>query len=64
MKRFLPIIVLVLAGLWLASSWVAPKPKPDDFDLRFEIGDMLRENKKIQPLDFLGLKTQKELRSP
>ena len=33
MKRFVPYLVLLVAALWLGSSWITPKPKPGDFDL-------------------------------
>ena len=33
MKRFFPSLVLVLAGLWVASSWLPPKPAAGDVDL-------------------------------
>lgn len=32
MKRLLPILLPVLAGLWLATSPVAPRPQAGDFD--------------------------------
>ncbi|MCX6868984.1 MAG: cytochrome c biogenesis protein CcsA, partial [Verrucomicrobia bacterium] len=34
MKRFIPYLVLVIAGLWIGASWIAPQPKPNDFDVR------------------------------
>ena len=51
MKRFLPYIVLVLAGLWLASSWVTPKPKPGDFDLRTFSRLPVLVGGRVKPLD-------------
>jgi ABC-type transport system involved in cytochrome c biogenesis permease subunit len=33
MKRFLPVVVLAVALLWVGSSWVPPKTARDDFDL-------------------------------
>jgi ABC-type transport system involved in cytochrome c biogenesis permease subunit len=51
MKRFLPYIVLVLAGLWLASSWVMPKPKPGEFDLRTFSRLPVLVGGRVKPLD-------------
>ena len=51
MKRFLPHIILVLAGLWLASSWVTPKPKPGDFDLRTFSRLPVLVGGRVKPLD-------------
>jgi ABC-type transport system involved in cytochrome c biogenesis permease subunit len=33
MKRLAPYIVLLIAAIWLGSSWRAPSPKPGEFDL-------------------------------
>jgi ABC-type transport system involved in cytochrome c biogenesis permease subunit len=33
MKRFFPALLFVFALLWVASSWLSPKPPPDDVDL-------------------------------
>jgi ABC-type transport system involved in cytochrome c biogenesis permease subunit len=33
MKRFFPSLVLVLAALWVASSWLSPRPAADEVDL-------------------------------
>ena len=51
MKRFLPIVVALLAVLWLASSWVPPKPKPDDFDTRGFSRIPVLAGGRIKPLD-------------
>jgi ABC-type transport system involved in cytochrome c biogenesis permease subunit len=34
MKRLIPFVILLVAGLWIGSAWFAPKPKVDDFDVR------------------------------
>ena len=33
MKRFLPLLIFVLALLWLASSWLPHKSAPNEVDL-------------------------------
>ena len=33
MKRFFPAVVLVLAALWLVTSWLPPRTAAGDFDL-------------------------------
>ncbi len=34
MKRSIPYFILLLSALWVGSSWISPKPKADDFDVR------------------------------
>ena len=51
MKRFLPLLILGLAILWLASSWVPPRKPSADFDLaRFGKTPVLVGGR-IKPLD-------------
>ncbi len=51
MKRFLPYLVVVLAVLWLASSWQPPKPKAGDFDVRTFSALPVLVGGRIKPLD-------------
>ncbi|MCX6875488.1 MAG: cytochrome c biogenesis protein CcsA [Verrucomicrobia bacterium] len=51
MNRFIPYLVLLVAALWLGSSWVSPKPKPGDFDLRSFNRLPVLVGGRIKPLD-------------
>jgi ABC-type transport system involved in cytochrome c biogenesis permease subunit len=51
MKRYLPYLILLLAGLWLGSSWIDPKPKPGDFDVRSFSRLPVLVGGRIKPLD-------------
>ncbi|MEI8037987.1 MAG: cytochrome c biogenesis protein CcsA [Verrucomicrobiota bacterium] len=51
MKRYLPYLIVVLAGLWLAGSWFDPKPKPGDFDVRSFSRLPVLVGGRIKPLD-------------
>ena len=51
MKRFLPYLILLAAGLWLAASWFDPKPKPDDFDVRSFSRLPVLAGGRLKPLD-------------
>lgn len=51
MKRFVPYFVLLLAGLWLGSSWIAPKLKPGDFDVRTFSRLPVLAGGRVKPLD-------------
>ena len=51
MNRFIPYLVVLVASLWLGSSWVNPKPKPDDFDLRTFSRLPVLVGGRIKPLD-------------
>ncbi len=51
MKRFVPYLVLLVAALWLGSSWITPKPKPGDFDLTSFGRIPVLVGGRIKPLD-------------
>jgi ABC-type transport system involved in cytochrome c biogenesis permease subunit len=51
MKRFVPYLVLLIAALWLGSSWIAPKPKADDFDVRTFGRLPVLAGGRVKPLD-------------
>ena len=51
MKRFLPYLILLAAGLWLAASWFDPKPKPGDFDVGSFSRLPVLVGGRIKPLD-------------
>ena len=51
MKRFLPALIFVLALLWLASSWLPPKPAADDVDLASFGRIPVLVGGRIKPLD-------------
>ena len=51
MNRSIPYLVLLIAGLWLGSSWVSPKPKPNDFDLATFSRLPVLVGGRIKPLD-------------
>ena len=51
MKRFLPYLILLLAGLWLGVSWIVPKPKADDFDVGSFSSLPVLAGGRIKPLD-------------
>jgi ABC-type transport system involved in cytochrome c biogenesis permease subunit len=51
MNRFIPYLVLLIAGLWLGSSWRDPKPSPSDFDLGSFSRLPVLAGGRIKPLD-------------
>jgi ABC-type transport system involved in cytochrome c biogenesis permease subunit len=51
MNRFIPYLILLCAGLWLAASWIAPKPKANDFDVRAFSRLPVLVGGRIKPLD-------------
>ena len=51
MKRFIPYLILLSAGLWLGASWIAPKPTADDFDVRTFSRLPVLVGGRIKPLD-------------
>ncbi len=51
MKRFIPYLILLVAGLWLGASWIAPKPTADDFDVRTFSRLPVLVGGRIKPLD-------------
>jgi len=51
MNRFIPYLVVLVAAIWLSSSWVSPKPKPDDFDVRVFSRLPVLVGGRIKPLD-------------
>lgn len=51
MKRFIPYLVLIFAAVWIGSSWIAPKPKPGDFDLTSFSRIPVLVGGRIKPLD-------------
>jgi ABC-type transport system involved in cytochrome c biogenesis permease subunit len=51
MKRFLPALIFVLALVWLASSWLPPKPAADDVDLASFGKIPVLVGGRIKPLD-------------
>jgi len=51
MKRFLPYLILLVAGLWLGVSWIVPKPKADDFDVASFSSLPVLAGGRIKPLD-------------
>ena len=51
MKRFIPYLVLVIAGLWIGASWIAPQPKPNDFDVRSFSRLPVLAGGRLKPLD-------------
>ena len=54
MKRYAPYIVLILAGLWLGSSWITPRAKSDDFDTRAFSRLPVLVGGRVKPLDTLA----------
>ena len=51
MKRFFPAVVLILAALWLVTSWLPPRTAAGDFDLvRFGKTPVLVGGR-VKPLD-------------
>ncbi|MEI6676451.1 MAG: cytochrome c biogenesis protein CcsA, partial [Verrucomicrobiota bacterium] len=51
MNRSIPYLVLLIAALWLGSSWLSPKPKPNDFDLAAFSRLPVLAGGRIKPLD-------------
>ena len=51
MKRYLPYLIVLAAGLWLGASWFDSKPKPDDFDVRAFSRLPVLVGGRIKPLD-------------
>jgi len=51
MKRFLPYLILLAAGLWLGASWLDPQPKPDEFDVRSFSRLPVLAGGRLKPLD-------------
>ena len=51
MKRFLPYLIVLLAGLWLGLSWMVPKPPAGDFDIGTFSRLPVLEGGRIKPLD-------------
>jgi ABC-type transport system involved in cytochrome c biogenesis permease subunit len=51
MKRFIPYLVVAIAGLWIASSWMPPKPKSGDFDVSAFSRLPVLVGGRIKPLD-------------
>jgi ABC-type transport system involved in cytochrome c biogenesis permease subunit len=51
MKRFIPYLVLVIAGLWIGMSWIAPRPRSNDFDVRSFSRLPVLVGGRIKPLD-------------
>ena len=51
MKRLIPYLVLVIAGLWIGASWIAPAPRSNDFDVRSFSRLPVLVGGRIKPLD-------------
>lgn len=51
MNRILPYLVLIVAALWLGSSWKAPKPKKNDFDITSFSRIPVLVGGRIKPID-------------
>jgi len=51
MNRSIPYLVLLVAALWLGSSWISPKPKSNDFDLAAFSRLPVLAGGRIKPLD-------------
>ena len=51
MKRFLPYLILLLAALWLGTSWFAPRPAANDFDVTSFSRLPVLVGGRIKPLD-------------
>ena len=51
MKRFVPYLIVLIAGLWLGASWRAPRPKDHDFDVRSFSQLPVLVGGRIKPLD-------------
>ena len=51
MNRFIPYLVLLIAGLWLGASWRTPQPKSNDFDVRSFSRLPVLVGGRIKPLD-------------
>ena len=51
MKRFLPYLILLLAGMWLGAAWIAPQPRADDFDVGSFSRLPVLVGGRIKPLD-------------
>ena len=54
MKRFIPLIVLIVMAGWIAGNWMPPKAKPNDFDLA-KFGKIpVLVGGRVKPLDTVG----------
>jgi len=51
MNRSVPYLILLVALIWLGSSWRNPKPKPDDFDVSTFSRLPVLEGGRVKPLD-------------
>lgn len=51
MKRFLPYLVLLVAALWLGSSWSAPRAKQGEYDLSSFSRIPVLVGGRIKPID-------------
>ncbi len=51
MKRYAPYLVLLIAVLWVASKWRAPKPETDDFDTTAFSRIPVLAGGRIKPID-------------
>jgi ABC-type transport system involved in cytochrome c biogenesis permease subunit len=51
MNRSIPYLVLLVATLWLGSSWLNHKPKPNDFDISAFSRLPVLAGGRIKPLD-------------